>query len=159
MTDKLADRAARRAALDPARSFIVQAPAGSGKTELLTQRFLALLAIVEAPEEIFAMTFTRKAAGEMRQRIIQALARAGDDTEPEQAHQALTWKLARAARQRDEEMGWRLAQSPGRLRVMTIDALHALISRQMPIMSGAGGALTISQRPSRLYELAATRTL
>ncbi len=159
MTDKLADRAARREALDPGRSFIVQAPAGSGKTELLTQRFLALLATVEAPEEIFAMTFTRKAAGEMRQRIIQALARAGDDTEPEQAHQALTWKLARAARQRDEEMGWQLDQSPGRLRVMTIDALHALISRQMPIMSGAGGALTISQRPSRLYELAATRTL
>ncbi len=156
---ELADRDARRAALDPARSFIVQAPAGSGKTELLTQRFLALLAIVDAPEEILAMTFTRKAAGEMRQRIVEALARAANATEPEQAHEALTWKLARAARQRDAEMEWCLDQSPGRLRVMTIDALHALLSRQMPILSGAGGALAISQRPSGLYELAATRAL
>ena len=43
------DHAARAAALDPARSFLVQAPAGSGKTELLTDRILALLATVNRP--------------------------------------------------------------------------------------------------------------
>src|SRR5262249_11547679 len=103
------DAAARSAALDPRRSFIVQAPAGSGKTELLTQRYLRLLANVESPEQILAITFTRKAAAEMRARILQAL-RGAEAPAPESAHKRSTWDLARAVRTIDSERGWQLLQ-------------------------------------------------
>src|SRR3984957_11996711 len=70
------DQAERSRALDPARSFLVQAPAGSGKTYLLTQRFLRLLAQAEKPDEIVAITFTNAAAEEMRNRVLEALEKA-----------------------------------------------------------------------------------
>ena len=67
------DQRERSAALDPEKSFIVQAPAGSGKTTLLAMRYIELLSYVSAPEEILAITFTKKAANEMKARVLELL--------------------------------------------------------------------------------------
>jgi ATP-dependent exoDNAse (exonuclease V) beta subunit len=148
------DQSQRLAALDPGRSFIVQAPAGSGKTGLLTQRFLRLLAVVENPEEVVAITFTRKAAAEMRNRISRAFARAGA-ARPEPPYERLTWELARHALQQSERLGWNLIENPQRLRIRTIDSLCQFIARQMPLRSGFGDTPGIEDDASALYRAAA----
>ena len=153
-----ADAQARRQALDPQASFIVQAPAGSGKTELLTQRYLRLLATVEHPEQVLAITFTRKAAAEMRNRILLALESAMHPA-PESAHKRQTWDLARAVQQLDARHDWQLLQHPARLRIQTIDALNSMLARRLPVLSGTGAALEPSNDPEPLYEAACARLL
>ncbi|MEJ2202226.1 MAG: UvrD-helicase domain-containing protein, partial [Desulfuromonadaceae bacterium] len=152
------DAAARARAIDPQGSFIVQAPAGSGKTELLIQRFLRLLATVQRPEEILAITFTRKAAGEMRARLLQALQAAGGPA-PESAHGRQTWQLARAVLERDAQLGWQLRDNPSLLSIQTIDSFNASLVRRMPWLSRFGAVPEIADDPVPLYREAARRVL
>ena len=153
------DRAQRERALDPALSFIVQAPAGSGKTELLIQRFLLLLARVERPEEIVAITFTRKAAAEMRKRVFEALAAARSTPRPAEGHAARTWDLARAALEANDRLGWKLEENAARLRVQTIDALCVSLTRRMPIVSRLGAQPDTIDDASAHYDEAARNLL
>lgn len=67
------DRAFYRVACDPQRSVVVEACAGAGKTWMLVSRILRALLAGAEPGEILAITFTRKAAGEMRERLQQWL--------------------------------------------------------------------------------------
>ncbi|HEX9685035.1 MAG TPA: UvrD-helicase domain-containing protein [Burkholderiales bacterium] len=153
------DSGARRRALDPARSFVVQAPAGSGKTGLLIQRYLRLLASVEHPEEIIAITFTRKAAGEMRERVLEALAQARAGTAPASEHERTTLELAGAALARDTAAGWGVTENPARLRIQTIDSLCAALTRQMPMLSRFGSQPESIEDAQALYVEAARATL
>ena len=155
----VADYAERRTALDPGRSFIVQAPAGSGKTELLIQRYLVLLARVRQPEEIAAITFTIKAAAEMRARVLDALAQARGGPRPEEPQRALTWESARAVIDRDAVLGWRLEQHAERMRIQTMDALCASLSGQMPLVAGFGARPETLEDAAELYVEAARATL
>ena len=159
MSATVPDIEQRRDALDPRRSFIVQAPAGSGKTELLIQRYLLLLARVEHAEEIVAVTFTKKAAGEMRERVLQALADAQSGKTPESAHEALTLSLANAALRRDHEGGWNLVDNPAQLRIQTIDSLCAGLTRQMPVLSRFGAQPDSIEDAEPLYREAAQATI
>jgi ATP-dependent helicase/nuclease subunit A len=157
----LIDGAARFAAINPFTSFIVQAPAGSGKTALLTQRFLALLSQVEQPEQIVAMTFTKKAAAEMRDRIMGAL-KMGLLTElPENAtlNDFNTWQLAKSALQQNNHQAWSLLQNPNRLRIKTIDGLNSYLVGQMPLLSKMGAPSQISHKVDSSYKEAVHLTL
>jgi ATP-dependent exoDNAse (exonuclease V) beta subunit len=152
------DEVARARALEPA-SFIVEAPAGAGKTELLTQRTLRLLAAVAHPEEVLALTFTNKAATEMRDRILRSLELAASGEEPEAPHKRLTFALARDVLRHDAEQGWHLLAHPGRLRITTLDALCASLARQMPYLSRFGSQPGVTEDAEAHYATAARRTL
>jgi len=132
----LADAKERSDALDVTRSFLVQAPAGSGKTSLLIQRMLTLLLVVnKRPEECLAITFTKKAAAEMRARIIQALNSAQNEPCPTKPHAAAIWQLAKKVLARDKQLNWQLTIEPKQLNIQTIDAFSHKLVRALPIAS------------------------
>jgi ATP-dependent exoDNAse (exonuclease V) beta subunit len=152
------DAAARERAIQAGGSVLVQAPAGSGKTTLLVQRYLRLLAMVDAPERILALTFTRRAAEEMRERVLLALGAARLERCPPAMNRE-TWRLAAAASRRLGTLKLDVERQPSRLRIETIDAFNAWLAGQLPISAGAGSALQVLADATPCYEEAARRAL
>jgi len=156
------DQFARERALDVTASWIVEAPAGSGKTGLLMQRFLKLLAheSVSQPEEILAITFTRKATAELRERVLEQLHCAAlPVAEGLSPFDSASRTFATEALKRDAALGWGLLDRPQRLNIRTIDSVCAEIANTLPLLSGSGAPRTPYDHPEQLYRLAAQRTL
>ncbi len=135
---KPTDDAIRQRALDTQRSFIVRAPAGSGKTHLLIQRYLHLLTCVTEPEHILAITFTRKAAAEMKHRILKRL----------EENDALVAKI----RKRDKDLNWQLKDMPQRLQIMTIDGFCHQITKEFSQECDIPLNARLADQPMFLYE-------
>lgn len=139
-------------------SVLVQAPAGSGKTTLLVQRYLRVLARVEAPESVLALTFTRRAAEEMRERVGTALRAARAAAAPVDMNRR-TWELARAAMRHLDAHGVDPGVHAARLRIETIDAFNAWLAGNLPVGSGLGAQPRIADDSKPLYLEAARRAL
>ena len=152
----MSDAAERAAALDVTTSCIVEAPAGSGKTGLLIQRFLKLLATVDEPAQVLALTFTNKATAEMQERVLEALRSTADGTAKLDSDFArLTVQLAQDVLAHDAERGWCLLERPQRLNIRTIDSLCGEIARSLPLLSGEAGLSRPVQDAAPLYARAA----
>ena len=109
------DTEARRAAVDPTENVVLEASAGTGKTRVLVDRYVNLLRAGVDPRNILAMTFTRKAAAEMRERIVRALGEA-------------------AAHSPEDEARWRqLRDRLNDIAISTIDAFCLSLLREFPL--------------------------
>ena len=111
---RAADRCRRdeaaRVAVDPARNVVLEASAGTGKTHVLVTRYINLLRAGVDPANILAITFTRKAAAEMRERIVRDLRTlAGQSAEDEARWASLRDRLARHLDQHDRRLLLRAA--------------------------------------------------
>ena len=154
------DWQAREQALDTHISCIVEAPAGSGKTGLLIQRYLKLLATADQPEEVLALTFTKKATAEMRDRVLTALQEAAESTgRPAGEFARVTRELARAAMLQDERRGWRMRERPHRLNIRTLDSLCGQLAQAFPLLGGGAGLAKPVADATELYARAAQAVL
>jgi len=111
----LPDAVARGNAVDPSQNVVLEASAGTGKTRVLVERYVNLVRAGVEPDHILAITFTRKAAAEMRQRIIDRLKEASRLSELD------------AARWRD------VKERLGDIAVSTIDAFCLSLLREFPL--------------------------
>jgi ATP-dependent helicase/nuclease subunit A len=137
------DAAARRAAVDPSRNVVLEASAGTGKTRVLVERYVNLLFAGVDPDNILAITFTRKAAAEMRARIVERLREAA--------------RLSELDRRRWRELRDRLSD----IAISTIDAFCLSLLREFPLEADVdpGFALADDTEVARLMDEALDRAL
>lgn len=155
------DAKVRAEALDIHRSFIVEAPAGSGKTGLLIQRYMKLLLDekVQDPSQVLAITFTVKATEEIRARVLEALHRAAQGVAAKDDFDAALLSLAKQVLDRDNKLHWQIVSQPDRMNIRTIDALAGQIARALPFFSSGLGTLQPVNDAWPLYRDAARRVL
>ena len=151
----LPDAAEREAALDLQHHVMVMAPAGSGKTGLLVTRMLLALARSEQPEQVVAITFTNKAAAEIRFRLLELLQAAQDDDCGD--HMRPAFEAAQRLLAHDRRLGWHLLDQPDRLRALTIDSFNAQLAGRQPLMSKLGGPVRVADDARELYGEAVMR--
>ncbi len=145
------DEEIRRLATRPGRNWILRAPAGSGKTTLLVTRYLELLNIVDKPEEILAITFTRKATAEMRERILASL------SDPESGQPSSLAGAAKRARLRGLDKGWEIVANPSRLKIQTIESFRRSLVEASPVEAGVAPHTQLVQNANYWYEEAVER--
>jgi len=143
-----------RAACDPQRSVVVEACAGSGKTWLLVTRMLRLLLAGAAPSDILAITFTRKAAEEMRQRLLDILAQlaSADDDGVVRELIARTVDAHEAPGLIDTARGLyaRVLESPQRMAIDTFHGWFGSLLRGAPLSSGVPQGASLREDAGRL---------
>ena len=124
-------------ACDPARNVVVQACAGSGKTWMLVSRIVRALLAGAQPQDILAITFTKKAAAEMRQRLHEWLQDFAHAT-PEQLTQELrsrgvSAEQAAALVQPLAQLHVRLLELGRPVHIRTFHAWFAALLRNAPL--------------------------
>ena len=154
------DQKQRDQSLNISDSFIVQAPAGSGKTELITQRYLKLLGSADVPENILVMTFTNRAVDELKHRIISSLNRARLHP-PDEPHKRKTFDLASKVLEQSNLKEWDLLNHPSRIKIITIDSLSSLIVSRYPSIDQLIPPQTMinTYEYEQIYQEAAENTL
>ncbi len=151
----LADTAKRSRAVDPAASFHLEAPAGSGKTFLLSARFLRLLGLVDHPQQILALTFTNKAAGEMRERVCRCLERAsrGEPAESEADAELLGYAKGALAAHGGLDQ---LLLTGEILRIQTFHSFCYAAASQAPLEAGIAPGSTLMDETEQEFFLRET---
>ena len=144
----------RKKCLDPSKSFVVKASAGTGKTHETVNRILSLLAqACTKPEEILAITFTVDAAEELRSRVIDALKKSQDTNGEISDHAKDQNDMALRVMAKDAKYEWNLIENSDRLNVMTFDSFFQFACKDLGDAAGMGSDLTISDNPERIYNI------